>query len=204
MDQRRLWNNAYESGDERRSWYQAHPARSLTAIQAVAPSPQEAIIDVGGGSSRLAGALIVAGYSDVTVLDISDTALSLARDRLGADADRIAWLAADLRTWQPARRYDVWHDRAVLHFFIDPADRRAYTNVLRAALSSRGHAVIATFAPDGPEQCSGLPVQRNSEDEILELLGRDFISVSTSRETHMTPSGGEQAFTWVIARRRPR
>ena len=203
MDQRTVWNAAYAPGDEHRSWYEAHPSASLKAIQSITPSLQAPIIDVGGGSSRLSGALLAAGYDDLTVLDISQTALSLAQSRLGSDANHVTWVTADLLAWQPTRRYAVWHDRAVLHFFVDPGARRTYTETLHAALTPGGHAIIATFAPDGPAQCSGLPVQRNSADQILQLLGGDFIAVNTSVETHITPTGNPQALTWVIAQRQP-
>ena len=203
MNQKAVWDTAFAQGDEQRSWYEPWPSRSLSGIERVAPSPQVPIIDVGGGSSRLPGALLAAGYTDLTVLDISEIALSLARRRLGEDADRVNWVRADLLDWRPTRRYGVWHDRAVLHFFVDPANRRTYAEALHAALAPGGHAIIATFAPDGPSQCSGLPVQRNSADEILKLLGSDFTAIDTSVETHTTPSGKDQPFTWVIARRRP-
>jgi SAM-dependent methyltransferase len=130
----------------------------LEAIASTAPRPDAPLIDVGGGSSRLTAALLDAGHSDITVLDLSEAALDLARGRLGPRADMVTWLAADLLTWQPTRQYAIWHDRAVLHFFTDPADRSRYVDNLRAALMSGGHAIIATFAPGGPEHCSGLPV----------------------------------------------
>jgi SAM-dependent methyltransferase len=202
MDQRAVWDATFAQGDEHRSWYEPRPSTSLNAIEAIAPSRRIPIIDVGGGSSQLAGALLTAGYTDLTVLDISETALSLARRRLGKDADRVNWVRADLLDWQPPRRYEAWHDRAVLHFFVHPANRRTYAETLHAALAPGGHTIIATFAPDGPSQCSGLPVQRNSADEILKLLGSDFTTIDTSVETHTTPSGKDQPFTWVIARRR--
>jgi SAM-dependent methyltransferase len=197
-----LWDEAFAEGDDQRSWYERHPAQSLRAIEQVVPPGPAPIIDAGGGSSRLCGVLLAAGYTDVTVLDISETALELARRRLGAKAERIVWIAADLLQWRPRRRYAVWHDRAVLHFFVDVDDRSAYSQTLRAALAPGGHAIIATFAPDGPEYCSGLPVRRSSAAEILDVLGDEFTLVATSVETHTTPSGSAQPFTWVIARRR--
>lgn len=117
--------------------------------------------------------MVDAGHSDITVLDLSEAALDLARGRLGGQADMVTWLAADLLTWQPTRQYAIWHDRAVLHFLTDPTDRSRYVDSLRSALMSGGHAIIATFAP-GPVHCSGLPVQRSSAQEIADLLGHDF------------------------------
>jgi SAM-dependent methyltransferase len=203
MDRAAHWEAAFAGGDEERSWYQARPSESLRAIEAVVPDRGAAILDVGGGSSRLAGALLAAGYRDLTVLDVSTTALALAQRRLGTDAQRITWIAADLLSWRPARRYFAWHDRAVLHFFVDRDDRRAYTQTLREALVPGGYAIIATFAPTGPDRCSGLPVQRSSADDILDLLGSAFSPVASSVQVHTTPSKSEQPFMWVTARRGP-
>ena len=195
------WDAAYADGDAARSWTQEQPTESLEAIAFTAPSPDSPLIDIGGGSSRLTAALLDAGHSDITVLDISAAALDLARRRLGPRADMVTWLTADLLTWQPERQYGTWHDRAVLHFFTDPVNRSRYVNRLRSALMPGGHAIIATFAPDGPERCSGLPVQRNSAQNIAELLGPGFQMLRAEVREHRTPSGATQPFTWIIARR---
>jgi len=195
------WNATYANGDSTTSWTQVNPTESLRAIAAVSPGLDAAIIDVGGGSSRLAGELLRAGRTDVTVLDVSSAALDLAKDRLLDQAARVEWIAADLLAWEPARRYAVWHDRAVLHFFTDPADRGRYVAKLADGLANGGHAIIATFAPDGPTSCSGLPVQRSSAEEILDLLGNQFTGVSAKTQHHRTPGGREQAFTWIVAKR---
>lgn len=204
MNRAAHWDAAFAGGDEQRSWYQERPSESVRAIKRVAPDPAAAIIDVGGGSSALSGALLAAGYRDLTVLDLSKRALSLAESRLGKSAERVSWLAADVLAWHPARHYFVWHDRAVLHFFVDADDRRAYARTLREALSPGGYAIIAGFAPAGPEECSGLPVHRSSADGILDLLGPGFHAVESSVQVHTTPSHREQLFTWVTARREPR
>jgi trans-aconitate methyltransferase len=202
MERAARWNATFAAGDEERSWYEPRPARSLRAIEhVVAPGPA-AIIDVGGGSSRLCGALLTAGYTDVTVLDLSETALDIARRRVEESAQKITWIACDLLQWRPTRRYAVWHDRALLHFFRDVGERRTYAETLRTALQPGGHAIIATFAPHGPAQCSGLPVQRSSGDEILDLLDGEFTIVENALEIHTTPSGSCQPFTWLTARRR--
>ena len=201
MDQAAHWDAVFAGGDERRSWHQARPAESLRAIKRVVSDRNAAIIDVGGGSSGLSGALLAAGYRDLTVLDISKTALSLAESRLGESAERITWIAADLLAWRPPRRYRVWHDRAVLHFFVDADDRRAYAQTLHEALAPGGYAIIACFAPTAPDRCSGLPVHRGSTDDILGLLGSDFSTVASSVQVHTTPSNRQQPFTWVTARR---
>jgi SAM-dependent methyltransferase len=196
------WNEIFGEGDTQCSWYEERPQRSLDAIRRVATAGA-AIIDVGGGSSHLAADLLHAGFTDLTVLDLSTTGLDLARERLGDNADRVHWIVQDLLAWTPERRYAVWHDRALLHFFTDPRDRAAYASKTREALTPDGHVIIATFAPDGPDHCSGQPVHRYATDEILELLGDDFALVDTAHDIHHTPSGTPQPFTYVIAHRLP-
>ena len=156
---------------------------------------------MGGGSSRLADRLLAAGHRDLTVLDISAAALELARDRLGQRANAIEWITADVLSWRPEREYALWHDRAVLHFFTDPDDAVRYRDTLRAALAPNGHAIIATFAPDGPNRCSGLPVRRSSAEQILSLLGAGFELEHAGTRVHRTPAGVQQPFTWTTARR---
>lgn len=195
------WNSAYAEGDENCSWVQAIPGESLEAIERIAPALDAPIIDVGGGSSRLAECLLDRGHTDITVLDLSRSGLELARRRLGPRADRVTWVAADLLAWTPARTYALWHDRAMLHFLVEPVERAAYAARLRAALAPTGHAIIATFAPDGPERCSGLAVRRSDAAGVLRLLGPDFVAVRTETREHRTPSGVPQPFTWLIAQR---
>lgn len=158
----RPWDEAYTNGDATVSWAQQRPERSLAAIAAVAPSLKAPILDVGGGSSSLAGELLEAGHTGVSVLDLSEQALDLARGRLGERGKRIDWIAADPLDWQTPRRYAVWHDRAVLHVFTGDEERERYADRLREALQPGGHAIIATFAPDGPTSCSGLEVRCSS------------------------------------------
>lgn len=195
------WDQAYAGGDAGRSWTEARPLSSVQAIDAVALKLDVPIIDVGGGSSRLAAELLAAGYHDLTVLDVSQAALRLSQDRMGHDAERVTWIAEDLLEWEPDRRYAVWHDRAVLHFFTEEEDRRRYAALVTAAVQPGGHAVIAAFAPEGPERCSGLPVRRSSAVEMAELLAEHFTMLSASGEVHTTPSGVEQRFIRVTLRR---
>jgi hypothetical protein len=161
----------------------------------VVPNRDAAILDVGGGSSGLSGALLAAGYRDLTVLDVSHTALSLAQSGLGSSAKLITWITAELLAWRPPRRFLVWHDRSVLHFFLDADDRRGYVKTLREALAPRGYAIIASFAPTGPAHCSGLPVHRDSADDIINLLGSEFSTIESSVQIHTTPSNSDQPFT---------
>jgi trans-aconitate methyltransferase len=164
-------------------------------MDAVGRTPDTSVLDVGGGASTLVDDLLAAGQRDVTVLDVAGPALAIARHRLGDPAE-VTWIVADLRTWSPPRRWDLWHDRAVLHFLVDPADREAYFTLLRRALTPGGAFVIGTFAEDGPTHCSGLPVQRCAAPELADLLG-DVTLVEQRRELHHTPGGADQPFTWL-------
>lgn len=194
------WNGAYADGDADRSWTQARPNESLVVIRRLA-APTAGVIDVGGGASRLTACLLSAGFRDLTVLDVSRAALSLAQERLGDDADKVQWIAADLLSWAPQRQYAVWHDRAVLHFFTTAEDRAAYGRQVQAAVAPGGHAVIATFALNGPERCSGLPVRRSDAAGVMEVLGPEFTLRDSFVGDHRTPSGKRQPFTWVVAQR---
>lgn len=183
------------------SWTEAVPATSLELI-AEADLPRDAaLIDVGGGASGLAGELLRAGYRDVTVADISTAALERAQADLGADAGRVTWIEVDLRDHDFGRRFDLWHDRAVFHFMVDAADREGYLAVLDRTLRPGGHLILATFGPDGPEQCSGLPVRRYGADTLQQTLGADFELVSSQLTDHRTPSGRHQQFLYAHLRR---
>ena len=185
------------------SWHQDQPEPSLTLVTAAAPSPESAIIDIGGGSSHLVDHLVQRGYRKVAVLDLSSAALARAQARLGAQAAAVDWIAADITTWTPAGRYDLWHDRATFHFMVTEADRSAYLARLRQALVPGGCAIIATFDLDGPEKCSGLPVMRYDAESLAGTLGPEFTLVRSERHLHRTPWGAVQAFQFSVFRRRP-
>ena len=201
-DQRqRHWDAAYTArGTTGVSWYQPEPRLSLELIDALRVPRDTAVIDVGGGASFLADRLHERGFDDLTVLDVSESALDELRGRFG-DAP-IHLLCEDVLEWQPARRYGLWHDRAVFHFLVEQADRRRYLRTLHAALDPGGLVLLATFAPDGPNECSGLPVERYSADQLSAILGERFETLDTRREVHVTPRGAEQPFTWVAGRLR--
>ena len=194
------WNAAYEQrGVDSVSWYQASPTVSMELIERLGVPPSAAVIDVGGGASLLADNLARRGFSDVTVLDISGAALDAARQRLGTGS-HVTFVQADLLTWNPPRRYGLWHDRAVYHFLVEDADRETYVRTLRESLEPGGFIILATFAPDGPATCSGLPVRRYSADDLTEILGGRFDRLESLREEHLTPRGSTQPFTWVAGR----
>lgn len=192
------WDRRYSgAGATGVSWYQPEPAMSLALIDRLRVPKGAPVVDVGGGASLLVDRLVARGYTDLTVLDVSSTALEIARRRLG-DTAPVRWLHEDLLSWQPERRYALWHDRAVFHFLTDAAERAKYLSIVRQTLGDSGALIIATFASDGPERCSGLPVARY-DAEGLERLLDGFTVVESSREEHMTPGGTLQPFTWIAA-----
>jgi len=198
MDSRAHWESVYQAkrADEV-SWFQRVPARSLDLIQHLAPDRSSRIIDVGGGASTLADALLATGYDALTVLDIAESALAQARARLGEEEARIRWIAGDVRTIAlPEAAFDIWHDRAVFHFLTDPGDRAAYVAQVLKAVRSGGHVVVATFAEDGPAKCSGLPVMRYSAGALRREFGDAFDLIDVASELHTTPSRHSQSFVY--------
>jgi ubiquinone/menaquinone biosynthesis C-methylase UbiE len=196
------WENVYTTKREREvSWFQENPAPSLELI-ALAGLPADAsIIDIGGGASRLVDALVDRNVRQITVLDLSAAALDAARERLGDRGAGVEWVAADFTTWEPSQTYDLWHDRAAFHFLTDASDRSAYVRHLKRAVRSGGHVIIGTFAPDGPERCSGLPVMRYDAGILGTVLGTDFELMDSRRHDHVTPWGAVQRFQFSTFRR---
>lgn len=194
------WDSTYtKHGRKSVSWYQEEPRVSLELFDALDVAPEVSIIDVGGGASTLVDELVAKGFLDVSVLDLSGTALAETRRRLGDDSS-VDWLQEDVLTWQPRRRYCLWHDRALFHFLVHRRDRDTYLQRLHSTVDQDGAVVLATFAPDGPASCSGLPVVRYSAEGLLMLLGPEFELVEARREVHVTPRGAVQPFTWVAGR----
>jgi len=204
FDRHAHWQQVYTSKDEQEvSWFEAEPQVSLDLIHATGVRPDAAIIDIGGGASRLVDALLDEGFRDLTVLDISQESLEKSRVRLGARATSVHWLAADVTAWEPERLYDLWHDRATLHFLTAPEERVAYIERLMRAVVPGGHVIIGTFAPEGPERCSGLPVVRHDAASLSALLGPSFELVESHRHEHHTPAGAAQLFQFSRFRRAP-
>jgi SAM-dependent methyltransferase len=191
------WDAAYSTrGIERVSWFQAVPETSLELVHALDILADAAVIDVGGGASFLVDELLDRGYGDLTVLDLSAAALEATQRRLPAGG-HVEFIRADLLEWEPDRHYDLWHDRAVFHFLVDDADKDGYVATLRRAVEPGGKVIVGTFAEDGPETCSGLPVDRYSTADLVAALGDGFDVLETRRERHVTPRGAVQPFTWV-------
>lgn len=198
------WNSVYDTkGPDRVSWFQPEPTVSLQLVEQFQLAGDDPIVDVGGGASMLVDRLLGRGQTDLTVLDVSAHALDVARHRLGTPANQVHWETTDVLSWTPPRHYGLWHDRAVFHFLTDPADRDRYRRRAGTSIRPGGHLIVATFAADGPRQCSGLPVARYTPDELAAEFGDTFIPIATHREHHRTPDGTDQPFTWLLARRDP-
>lgn len=196
------WDAVYRGKETNQvSWYQASAAHALKIIRATGLGPDASIIDIGGGASILAEELLASGFRDISVLDIAAPALAASQARLGARAGEVNWIVGDVLSWKPPRSYDLWHDRAVFHFFTGEEDRAAYRATLAAGLKPGGWLVMATFAADGPERCSNLPVHRWSPEALADELGPQFVLQESGREEHRTPWNAGQPFTWVLLRR---
>ncbi len=205
LERQSHWQNVYQTKGERDvSWFQEVPAISLELIHATGAGPDSSVIDIGGGTSRLVDALVREGFRSLSVLDVSEKALATSRERLGPNAKNVAWIVADVTTWRPDKSYDVWHDRAAFHFLTEPADRAAYAECVQNAVRPGGHVIIGTFAPDGPERCSGLPVLRHDAASIGEVLGPSFKFTESRRHDHQTPGGSIQCFQFSRFQRQTR
>ncbi len=203
MQPKEHWEHVYSTkATDKVSWYQAHAVQSLRLIRGTGVPLTASIIDVGGGASTLVDDLLQNGYSALTVLDVSAEALAAAQKRLGSGANAVTWIEADITGAPlPELVYDVWHDRAVFHFLTAPQDRRAYVEAVLRAVKPGGHVIVATFAEDGPTQCSGLPVMRYSAEELHSEFGAPFTLLQHEREEHHTPSGTVQEFVYCYCRK---
>lgn len=188
------------------SWYEEYPATSLDLLDAAGVTRADSVLDVGGGASRLVDRLLARGHGDLAVLDLSRVALETACVRLG-DPEAVRWIAGDVTTWEPPRRWSVWHDRALLHFLVVDDDRAAYVRNLRRGLAPGGVIVVGAFAEDGPTECSALPVRRHAPDDLVRFvreLDLDVEVVEQRRRLHRTPRGAVQPFNWIVGRAGPR
>ncbi len=203
MDPKDHWERVYGTRPtDSVSWYQPHADRSLRLIEQAGIGVEAAIIDVGGGASTLVDGLLARGFRNITVLDLSDAALQAARQRLGQRASAVQWRVADVTTAElPRHGYDLWHDRAVFHFLMSPEDRQAYVRKVLHSVRPGGHVIVATFAEDGPLQCSGLPVMRYDADGLHAEFGEAFTLVGHEREVHHTLMGSTQQFTYCYCRK---
>jgi len=203
METKTHWEQIYHTkATTQVSWYQLHPHLSLHYIQNTGIDRTGQVIDIGGGASTLVDHLLDAGFQHLTVLDISAAALEVAQQRLGLRAGSVTWLEADItQVALPHHKYDIWHDRAVFHFLTRPEDRQRYLNLVREAVKPGGYVIMATFADDGPERCSGLEVMRYNPERLHSEFGTDFELLDSAHEQHQTPFGTEQKFIYCYCRR---
>ena len=203
MQSKDHWEEVYTTkATDAVSWFQPHANLSLDLIKATGVSRDAAIIDVGGGASTLVDDLLANGFDNLTVLDLSAAALAAARKRLGIQAAKVKWIEADItKANLPNYQFDVWHDRAVFHFLTTPEERSAYVQAVFHSVKPGGHVIVATFAEDGPNQCSGLPVMRYRADELHDEFGESFSLLRSEKEAHHTPSGTVQQFVYCYCRR---
>jgi 2-polyprenyl-3-methyl-5-hydroxy-6-metoxy-1,4-benzoquinol methylase len=196
------WEKVYQTKQPKEvSWFQTDPAISLDLIALTGISHKQRVIDVGGGASVLVDKLLDAGFEDLTVLDISSAALDYAKKRLGNRCENIVWIESDVTEFESARKYDLWHDRAVFHFLTDPEDRRKYVEVMNKSINPGGHVIIAAFALEGPLKCSGLDVERYSPEKMENEIGESFELIKSVNEIHRTPWSVEQKFTYCYFRK---
>jgi SAM-dependent methyltransferase len=202
-ERRDHWQHLYRTKKaDSLSWYRAHLEVSLELLASAGLSDEARLIDVGGGASTLVDDLLDRGLRDLTVVDVSEEALALARRRLGERANAVRWYAKDVLeiALQPGA-FDFWHDRAVLHFLVRAADTARYARTAARAVAAGGYAVIAGFAPDGPQRCSGLAVARRAPEEIAALFAPAFALVQSRAEQHRTPAGINQSFAYALLQR---
>ena len=202
MNAQEHWEKIYKTkAPDAVSWFRAHLETSLALIERAAPQRTAAIIDVGGGESTLVDDLLARGYENITVLDVSQTAIDVTRKRLGAASDKVHWLVADIReaALEPSA-YDVWHDRAVFHFLTTAGERAAYVRQVARAVKPGGHVIVSTFGPEGPTKCSGLDVVRYDAEALHNEFGVRFRLVESSKELHQTPFGTAQQFLYCYCR----
>jgi len=203
MSNKPHWESVYAAkAPDAVSWYAPHLVQSLHYIRAGAPNNRAAIVDIGGGESTLVDDLLADGYTNVSVLDLSATALEVAQRRLGKVSKAVTWVVGDILDIEfETNTYDVWHDRAVFHFLTTDEQRQRYVHQVLRALRPGGFAIVGTFGPEGPKECSGLPVSRYAPEELHGTFGKPFQLVESTVETHVTPWGAPQQFVYCFCRR---
>lgn len=202
MDRKEHWENIYSTKkSDETSWFQESPDVSLELIAESGVAKDAGIIDVGGGVSPLGGYLLGSGYTGIGVLDLSGAALAASREQLGGLADQVEWFEADVTTFEPPHRFGLWHDRAVFHFLTSKQERKEYVATLDRTLAPDGYLILASFALDGPEKCSGLEIVRYDEQRLAKEIGAGFTLLDVRHESHLTPWQSEQRFIYALFRR---
>lgn len=202
FDRKAHWENVYQNkAITEVSWYQPVPQTSLEWIKKCNPRPDAAVIDVGGGDGFLTDHLLAAGFSDLSVLDISQKALDRAQVRLGSQANSVHWICADASAFQPSRLYDIWHDRAAFHFLNSDTEIAGYRKGLLQSLKTGGKAIIATFSDRGPLKCSGIEIRQYTEERMSASFDGILKPIEFQRYIHPTPFGTEQEFLFGLFER---
>lgn len=203
IERKHYWQQVYsEKQPYEVSWFQPAPQISIDLIERSGIGKKDNVIDVGGGASRLVNVLVEKGYKSISVLDIADNALQVAKASLGKLASDIDWISSDITAFKPKKQYALWHDRAVFHFLTDKQDRQAYVGALKECLKPGGSLIIAAFAIGGPMRCSGLEIVQYDANKLLAELGSEFDLKEQVNECHKTPAGGEQEFSYFRMRRK--
>ena len=202
MSRRSHWDDIYETrAADEVSWFEQDPRTSYMLVSRAVQAGARSVIEIGGGASNLVDRLLEFHLDRVAVLDVSEAGLSVAKRRLGAAASKVEWIADDVTTIEDVGRFDVWHDRAVFHFLTSDSDRRSYVRLAERSVPTGGIAIIATFAPDGPDRCSGLPVRRYDEVALADEFGDGFLLIDSQAKAHVTPRGITQNFLYASLRR---
>ncbi len=197
MNSKDHWENIYQSKPlTDASWYEPIPETSLSIISRLKLPKDAAIIDIGGGDSLLADHLLALGYTNITVLDISSAAIERAKLRMGKQATLVNWVVSDMLVFKESKKFEIWHDRAAFHFLTDPQDQQLYLDNVNKNLKENGYLIISTFALDGPEKCSNLPVQQFSEISLCNKFGPYFKKLNCFTKEHLTPFRTLQQFLY--------
>ena len=205
FNRKKHWGDVYqEKSPSELSWYQKEPKLSLELIRCTNVASNDAIIDVGGGASVLVDYLSKESFTNLTVLDISENAIAMAKKRLGDTAKSIEWIVSDITQFDTSQKFSLWHDRALFHFLTEPSDREIYVNALIKTIKTEGHLIIATFAIGGPEKCSGLEIVQYDSEKMIAELGDNFSLVEERKEIHITPANKEQEFIFFHFLRVPK
>ena len=203
MDFKAHWQNIYATKDfENVSWYQKHPKTSLRLIEECQLSKDASIIDIGGGDNYLVDALLDLGFTNITVLDISENAINRAKKRLGQKSELVTWIVSDITEFEPTQKYDYWHDRAVFHFLVQEEQIKAYINIVSMSVDSGGFFSIGTFSENGPNKCSGIEIKKYATQDLKTLFSDNFVEIEHFNETHPTPFDTTQEFSFVKFKRK--
>ncbi|MBI5072221.1 class I SAM-dependent methyltransferase [Candidatus Woesearchaeota archaeon] len=201
-DAKEHWENIYKTKKSNEvSWYQENPKISLTLISETNLGKDAKIIDVGAGDSNLVDNLLAIGFKRITVLDVSSTALHQAKKRLGDRANDVTWVVSDVRKFETRDTYDLWHDRAVLHFLTEKKDIRTYVEKIQQLLKPNGYFIVSAFSENGPKKCSGLDIKQYSKDSMIKLFS-GFTHIKSFEVEHATPWGARQIFIYSMFKKR--